>query len=60
MYIGGAADQYTVVSSGPLAEAVVASACIPWLFQPAVIPGRPGRWADGGTHDRVSHPAWGC
>jgi predicted acylesterase/phospholipase RssA len=55
---GVSTSQYTLVDSGPLAEAVVASACIPVLFMPMRIPGRDGRWADGGKHDRVGLRGW--
>ena len=46
------------MDSGPLVEAVVASACIPVLFTPMAIPGKDGRWADGGKHDRVGLRGW--
>jgi len=46
-----------VVDSGPLAEAVVASAAIPGVFEPVLVPGR-GRCMDGGKHDRVGLEGW--
>jgi len=51
--------EYKVVNSGPLPEAVAASAAIPILFAPVEIPGREeGPFADGGRLDRVGLGPW--
>lgn len=51
---------HTLISSGPLPEAVAASAAIPALFAPVVIPGREaqGPFRDGGVVDRTGLVAW--
>jgi hypothetical protein len=49
--------QYLVVDSGPLPEAVVASAAIPCVFQHVDVPGI-GQCMDGGKHDRVGLEGW--
>ncbi|QDZ19463.1 patatin-like phospholipase [Chloropicon primus] len=51
---------YTVVDSGALPEAVVASAAIPFLFKKVEIPGREdeGPFADGGARERVGLAPW--
>ncbi|KAL6757388.1 acyl transferase/acyl hydrolase/lysophospholipase [Haematococcus lacustris] len=52
--------QYQLIDSGPLAEAVVASAAIPFMFQSVDVPGQQGRnpCKDGGVVDRVGLAAW--
>lgn len=52
--------RHTVLDSGPLAEAVVASAAIPFIFQSVDIPGCNGQnpFKDGGVVDRVGLKAW--
>eukprot|EP00238_Polyblepharides_amylifera_P002808 CAMPEP_0196581734 /NCGR_PEP_ID=MMETSP1081-20130531/35280_1 /TAXON_ID=36882 /ORGANISM="Pyramimonas amylifera, Strain CCMP720" /LENGTH=224 /DNA_ID=CAMNT_0041902071 /DNA_START=150 /DNA_END=824 /DNA_ORIENTATION=- len=51
--------KYKIIHSGPLAEAVVASAAVPFLFVPVCIPGQQGmKYIDGGKHDRVGLRAW--
>lgn len=56
----GADGRHTILSSGPLPEAVAASAAIPGLFAPVAIPGREGSgpFADGGVVDRTGLTAW--
>ncbi|KAK3245477.1 hypothetical protein CYMTET_44955 [Cymbomonas tetramitiformis] len=50
---------YRLIDSGPLAEAVAASAAIPFLFQPVRLPQAEGALcADGGKYDRVGLRAW--
>lgn len=48
---------YKVVDSGPLPEAVVASAAIPYLFEHVSVPGI-GQCMDGGKFDRVGLSGW--
>lgn len=48
---------YRVVDSGPLPEAVVASAAIPVVFEHVNVPGI-GSCMDGGRHDRVGLRGW--
>jgi hypothetical protein len=48
---------YKVVDSGPLPEAVVASAAIPFLFEHVSVPGI-GQCMDGGKFDRVGLVGW--
>lgn len=48
---------YRVIDSGPLPEAVVASAAIPFLFEHVPVPGV-GQCMDGGKHDRVGLEGW--
>jgi hypothetical protein len=48
---------YKVIDSGPLPEAVVASAAIPYLFEHVSIPGV-GQCMDGGKFDRVGLSGW--
>ena len=51
--------RHRVVDSGPLPEAVAASAAIPVLFHPMDIPGCPGGpFADGGKVDRDGLGPW--
>jgi len=51
--------RHRVVDSGPLPEAVAASAAIPVLFHPVDIPGCPGGpFADGGKVDRDGLGPW--
>ena len=56
----GRDGQHHLISSGPLPEAVAASAAIPALFAPVVIPGREaqGPFKDGGVVDRTGLVAW--
>jgi hypothetical protein len=49
--------QYKVIDSGPLPEAVVASAAIPVMFESVNVPGI-GACMDGGKHDRVGLRGW--
>lgn len=49
--------QYRVIDSGPLPEAVVASAAIPFLFEHVPVPGV-GQCMDGGKFDRVGLEGW--
>lgn len=49
--------EYKVVDSGPLPEAVVASAAIPFLFENVAVPGV-GPCMDGGKWDRVGLEGW--
>lgn len=54
-----ARGRYHVISSGPLPEAVAASAAVPCLFRPVVIPGLAGGpFQDGGKVDRVGLRPW--
>ena len=54
-----ARGRYHVVSSGPLPEAVAASAAVPCLFRPVAIPGLAGGpFQDGGKVDRVGLRPW--
>lgn len=48
------------VDSGPLPEAVAASAAIPFLFAPVQIPGMEasGPFADGGARERIGLGPW--
>ena len=48
--------EHTLLTSGPLPEAVAASCAVPYLFQPV----RVGEveWRDGGLLDRVGWSAW--
>lgn len=48
---------YRVIDSGPLPEAVVASAAIPFVFEHVEVPGV-GQCMDGGKHDRVGLDGW--
>ena len=49
--------KYRVIDSGPLPEAVVASAAIPLVFEHVDVPGV-GQCMDGGKHDRVGLTGW--
>jgi hypothetical protein len=49
--------EYKVIDSGPLPEAVVASAAIPVMFESVNVPGI-GACMDGGKHDRVGLRGW--
>eukprot|EP00892_Ulva_mutabilis_P011932 jgi/Ulvmu1/9110/UM005_0205.1 len=49
--------EYRVIDSGPLPEAVVASAAIPFLFEHVPVPGV-GHCMDGGKFDRVGLEGW--
>lgn len=49
--------EYRVIDSGPLPEAVVASAAIPVLFEHVPVPGV-GQCMDGGKFDRVGLEGW--
>ena len=49
--------EYVVLDSGPLPEAVAASAAIPFLFAPVHIPGL-GLCQDGGARERIGLPGW--
>ncbi|GLC67977.1 hypothetical protein PLESTF_000630000 [Pleodorina starrii] len=57
-----AADgRHLLIDSGPLPEAVAASAAIPFVFQPVDVPGHishHGPFKDGGVVDRVGLKAW--
>ena len=51
--------QHVLVDSGPLPEAVAASAAIPFLFKAVAVPGRvDGPLSDGGVCDRVAVRPW--
>ncbi|GIL83781.1 hypothetical protein Vretimale_10462 [Volvox reticuliferus] len=53
--------QHLLIDSGPLPEAVAASAAIPFVFQAVDVPGhvsRHGPFKDGGVVDRVGLKAW--
>jgi predicted acylesterase/phospholipase RssA len=49
---------YDIIHSGSLAEAVVASAAVPVLFNPVSIPGKAEEFIDGGIRARVGLEAW--
>mmetsp|Transcript_24606 Transcript_24606/g.68478 ORF Transcript_24606/g.68478 Transcript_24606/m.68478 type:complete len:252 (-) Transcript_24606:207-962(-) len=50
---------HRIIKSGPLPEAVVASAAIPVLFAPIRIPGQEGGpFSDGGKVDRIGLKQW--
>ncbi|KAK9820943.1 hypothetical protein WJX81_000057 [Elliptochloris bilobata] len=50
---------YRLIDSGPLPEAVAASAAIPYIFNPVHIPGQAGGpFKDGGLADRTGLVAW--
>ena len=56
-----ASGEYLLIDSGPLPEAVAASAAIPVLFAPVPVPGSLaalGPFKDGGALDRVGLGAW--
>lgn len=54
-----ARGRYRVVTSGPLPEAVAASAAVPCLFRAVSIPGlQGGPFQDGGKVDRVGLRPW--
>lgn len=48
---------YRVIDTGPLPEAVVASAAIPFVFENVDVPGV-GQCMDGGKFDRVGLSGW--
>ena len=60
--------KYELITSGPLIEAVVASASVPFLFKPTTVPSigssnlsqdkRGRRYIDGGVVDRVGVSYW--
>ncbi|CAL8469101.1 g8642 [Coccomyxa elongata] len=51
--------RYRLIDSGPLPEAVAASAAIPYIFEPLQIPGQEdGPFKDGGLVDRTGLSAW--
>ncbi|KAK9868822.1 hypothetical protein WJX84_006542 [Apatococcus fuscideae] len=51
--------QHMLIDSGPLPEAVAASAAIPFIFGPVAIPGRvQGPFQDGGVADRIGLDIW--
>ncbi|KAK9908328.1 hypothetical protein WJX75_006132 [Coccomyxa subellipsoidea] len=51
--------RYRLIDSGPLPEAVAASAAIPFVFEPLHIPGQEsGPFKDGGLIDRTGLSAW--
>ncbi|GIL57044.1 hypothetical protein Vafri_12282 [Volvox africanus] len=53
--------RHLLIDSGPLPEAVAASAAIPFVFQAVDVPGhvaRHGPFKDGGVVDRVGLKAW--
>ncbi|PNH03908.1 hypothetical protein TSOC_009991 [Tetrabaena socialis] len=52
--------RHLLIDSGPLPEAVAASAAIPFVFQAVDVPGRSrhGPFKDGGVVDRVGLKAW--
>ncbi|PNW76990.1 hypothetical protein CHLRE_10g417750v5 [Chlamydomonas reinhardtii] len=56
-----AEGEHLLIDSGPLPEAVAASAAIPIIFQAVDVPGhvsRHGPFKDGGVVDRVGLKAW--
>lgn len=57
--VDASTGRHVVVDSGPLPEAVAASAAIPCVFAPLSIPGAAGGpFADGGVVDRTGLSAW--
>ena len=57
--VDASTGRHVVVDSGPLPEAVAASAAIPCVFAPLSIPGAVGGpFADGGVVDRTGLAAW--
>ena len=57
--VDASTGRHVVVDSGPLPEAVAASAAIPCVFAPLSIPGAlGGPFADGGVVDRTGLSAW--
>jgi predicted acylesterase/phospholipase RssA len=46
----------TLLTGGPLPDAVVASCAMPWVFSPIAIDG--GLYSDGGARDRTALAAW--
>ncbi|EIE21028.1 hypothetical protein COCSUDRAFT_17697, partial [Coccomyxa subellipsoidea C-169] len=51
--------RYRLIDSGPLPEAVAASAAIPFIFEPLHVPGQEGGpFRDGGLVDRTGLGAW--
>jgi predicted acylesterase/phospholipase RssA len=57
--VDASTGRHMVVDSGPLPEAVAASAAIPCVFAPLTIPGAVGGpFADGGVVDRTGLSAW--
>lgn len=57
--VDASTGRHIVVDSGPLPEAVAASAAIPCVFAPLSIPGAAGGpFADGGIVDRTGLSAW--
>ena len=57
--VDASTGRHIVVDSGPLPEAVAASAAIPCVFAPLSIPGAAGGpFADGGVVDRTGLSAW--
>ena len=57
--VDASTGRHVVVDSGPLPEAVAASAAIPCVFAPLCIPGAEGGpFADGGVVDRTGLSAW--
>lgn len=55
----GPDGEHLLIDSGPLPEAVAASAAIPFVFSNVEVPGTSGRmYKDGGCVDRVGVAAW--
>lgn len=57
--VAGPNGRYECMNSGRLPEAVVASAAVPFLFTPVIIPGRGNQFhIDGGVVTRVGLDLW--
>ena len=54
--VKGPSGEHTLLQSGPLPEAVVASCAMPWVFNPVRVDGL--RYQDGGALDRVAWEPW--
>ena len=50
--------EHMLIDSGPLPEAVAASAAIPFVFTAVDVPGGPRSLKDGGVVDRIGLKAW--
>ena len=50
--------EHVLIDSGPLPQAVAASAAIPFVFSSVDVPGRRSALRDGGVVDRIGLKAW--
>ncbi|GBF93910.1 hypothetical protein Rsub_06159 [Raphidocelis subcapitata] len=50
--------EHVLIDSGPLPEAVAASAAIPFIFSSVDVPGKYSSLKDGGVVDRIGLKAW--